>query len=120
MGLITTPITLRNPREPALAAFEGEALVDTGTIDLCLPAEVADNLRLEVLERRTVVKADGQSHVVPYVGPVQVNWNGRGCYVGALVLGHQVLLGALPMEDMNLIVYPAERVVRVSPNPQVV
>ena len=40
---------------------------------------------------------------------------GRECVTGALVIGNQVLLGAIPMEDMDLIVEPAR--LRVSVNP---
>ena len=43
----------------------------------------------------------------------------RFCYVGAPVLGDEVLLGAVPMDDMDLVVNPARRIVTVysaSPN----
>jgi len=36
--------------------------------------------------------------------------------MGALVLGDEVLLGAIPMEDMDLVVNPRDRTVDVSPN----
>lgn len=39
----------------------------------------------------------------------------RFCYVGALVLGDEVLLGAVPMEDMDLIINPARRELTVDP-----
>jgi hypothetical protein len=39
----------------------------------------------------------------------------RKCVTGALVLGNQVILGAIPMEDMDLIIEPAR--MRVSVNP---
>ena len=29
----------------------------------------------------------------------------RSCFVGALVLGDSVLLGAVPMDDMNLVIH---------------
>ncbi len=53
---------------------------------------------------REVTVADGRSMNVPYVGPVKVGFGKRFCYVGALVLGDEVLLGTVPMEDMDLIV----------------
>lgn len=34
------------------------------------------------------------------LGPVRVSMLGRDCFIGALVMGDQVLLGAIPMEDM--------------------
>ncbi len=53
--------------------------------------------------------------VCPYVGPVEVSYAGRDCFTGAIVLGDEVLLGAVPMEDMDLIVQPAKRTVVVNP-----
>ena len=44
---------------------------------------------------------------VPYVGPLQVDFQDRCCFVGALVLGDEVLIGAVPMEAMDLGVNPA-------------
>jgi hypothetical protein len=39
----------------------------------------------------------------------------RSCFTGALVMGDEVLLGAVPMEDMDLILHPASRTVTVNP-----
>ena len=51
----------------------------------------------------------------PYGGPIKVSFGKRFCYVGALVLGDEVLLGAVPMEDMDLVVNPSRREVTVDP-----
>ncbi len=53
--------------------------------------------------------------MVPYVGPLEVRFQNRIAYVGAIVMGDQVLLGAIPMEDMDLIVIPHQRRVEVNP-----
>ena len=37
-------------------------------------------------------------------------------FVGALVLGDEVLLGAIPMEEMDLVVNPRDRTVDVNPD----
>jgi len=60
--------------------------------------------------------ADGRSMRVPYVGPVKVAFQDRICFVGALVLGNDVLLGAVPMEDMDLTIHPARQ--RLEPDPR--
>jgi len=39
--------------------------------------------------------------MVSYVGPVEVKFENRSCFTGALVLGDEVLLGAIPREDMD-------------------
>ena len=115
MGLIRTEITLRNPRDRSLAQLTAIALVDTGALHLCIPEHVALQLKLECLEEREVTTADGVKHLCAYVGPVELRFGNRGCFVGALVLGDEVLLGAVPMEDMDLVVSPATRSVTVNP-----
>jgi len=100
MGYVHARLPLR---EPAAVT----AMVDTGALMLCLPQRLVDELSLEESTRRKVVIADGSTYMVPYVGPVEVIFEDRRCFVGALVLGDEVLLGAMPMEDMDLIVSPA-------------
>lgn len=53
--------------------------------------------------------------MVPYVGPIEVRFKNRLAYVGAIVMGEQVLLGAIPMEDMDLVVMPQFRRVDINP-----
>ena len=115
MGLISTKLKLENPRNPALTPLEVEALADSGALHLCIPEHVAVQLKLEEIYRREVTTADGKRHNCPYVGPVHVRFGNRGCFTGALVLGDQVLLGVVPMEDMDLIIQPAQRRVVVNP-----
>ena len=115
MGLSFAMLTLRNPRYPDLPPVEVEALADTGSTFLCVPAEVAETLRLETYEHREATIADGSRRRVPYVGPVQVHFKNRSAFVGALVMGERVLLGAIPMEDMDLVVSPLSRKVDVNP-----
>ena len=59
--------------------------------------------------------ANGRKDVVPYVGPVKIACLGRSCFAGALVLGDRTLLGALPMEDMDLVISPTRQQVTVNP-----
>jgi len=115
MDLVRAKITLSNPREPALAPMEVEALADTGAIHLCIPQHVQLQLRLQEMHQREVTVADGRKQLCPYVGPVQITFENRGCFVGALVLGDDVLLGAVPMDDMDLVVSPAARKITVNP-----
>ncbi len=115
MGQIHTRICLSNPRESMLAALEVEALADTGAITLGVPEHVAIQLNLETLEQREVTTADGQRRKCDYVGPVKVQFGNRSCFSGALVLGDRVLLGAIPMDDMDLIIHPTSRNVTVNP-----
>ena len=116
MGLIHADIELANAREDDLLPMTVNVLVDSGALHLCIPQHVATQLRLPVLDRREVTVANGQVQEVDYVGPVRVRFANRQCLVGALVLGDQALLGAIPMEDMDLVVSPSRRTVTVNPN----
>jgi clan AA aspartic protease len=116
MGLAYARITLANPRRPELVPVEVDALADTGAVHLCIPEHIAIQLALDEFDRREVVIADGSRRTVPYVGPLSVGVANRKGLTGAMVLGDKVLLGAIPMEDMDLIVHPLTR--QVIPNPQ--
>ena len=115
MGLVTARIELANAKDPAARTMTVSALVDTGTLLLRIPEHIAGRLALEELERREVRTADGTLHRAPYVGPVLVKFENRRCLAGALVLGDEVLLGAVPMEDMDVLVSPATRTLVVNP-----
>ena len=116
MGHVFADLKLSNPRKPEFESIEVTALVDTGALMLCVPARVAARLNLATESWREVTVADGRSANVPYVGPVKVSFGKRFCYVGALVLGDEVLLGAVPMEDMDLVVSPGRRELTVNPD----
>jgi len=116
MGLATATLLLDNPRFDSVQPIEVEALADTGALFLCIPDHVANQLRLTETSKKEVIPADGKRQLCPYVGPVHIRFGNRECYVGAVILGDQVLLGAVPMEDMDLVVIPSAR--SVVPNPQ--
>lgn len=115
MGFVFAEVQLSNPRRRDLAPVKVKALADTGALTLCIPEHIAVQLALECETMREVSVADGRSAEVPYVGPITVSFGNRLCYVGALVLGDQVLLGSVPMEDMDLVVNPGRREVTVDP-----
>jgi clan AA aspartic protease len=115
MGLCHTDIELSNPKLPGLERLTLRAMADMGAMTLRIPEHVRVQLELEEVERREVTVADGRRALVPYVGPVQIRFKNRSCFVGALVLGDEVLLGAVPMEDMDLVLCPARRSVDVNP-----
>src|SRR5437868_6983456 len=115
MGYAFAEIDLSNPQKSELKPIHVRALADTGALMLCVPEHVALQLGLEAHTRREVTVADGREVEVPYVGPVQVSFDGRYCFVGALIMGDEVLLGAIAMEDMDLVVNPRSREVTVNP-----
>ena len=116
MGLVTAKVLLENPREPELAPIEVETLVDSGGVHLCIPEHLQIQLKLQEIDKKEVTLADGSKKLVPYAGPVQIRFKNRVGFAGALVLGDEVLLGAIPMDDLDLVVLPKEKVLDVNPN----
>jgi clan AA aspartic protease len=94
---------------------EVSCLVDTGALHLCITEAHAIQLKLEEFEKRPVTFADGSVRQIPYVGPVKVDWQGRVSFTGAMVMGNQCLLGAIPMEDMDIMVHPSRHCVIANP-----
>ena len=115
MGLVNGRFVLKNPRLPDLQPLGVDALVDTGAVHLCIPEHVQIQLRLEPIDSKEVALADGTRKIVPYVGPIEVRFKNRVGFVGALVMGDTVLIGAIPMEDMDLVVVPRTRTIDFNP-----
>ena len=115
MGLVTAEIQMANPKKREIEPLVIKSLVDTGSLHLCIPEHVAIQLELEELYKREVTTADGKKHLCPYMGPIELKFKNRGCFTGALVLGDEVLLGAVPMEDMDVLISPAKQALIVNP-----
>jgi clan AA aspartic protease len=115
MGYVHANIKLRNPRLPELKPLSVKAIVDTGALMLCVPEHIALQLKLEIKNKREITTADGRKQLVPYVGPIEVLFENRNCFVGALLLGDKVFLGTVPMEDMDLVISPSKKKLMVNP-----
>jgi len=115
MGLIKASIELSNPSDRNINPIAVKCLVDTGSLHLCIPEHIALQLGLEELYKREVTTADGKRHLVPYMGPVAIRFENRACFTGALVFGDEVLLGAVPMEDMDILISPSKQALIVNP-----
>ena len=116
MGLVNGKVILRNPRLPDLDPVDVEALGDSVVTHLWIPEHVQIQLQLDEIDTKEVTLADGSKKLVPYVGPVELRFKNRVGFAGALVIGDQGLLGAIPMEDMDLIIVPKTRTLDVNPN----
>jgi clan AA aspartic protease len=115
MGFVSTKLKLSNPRLPSLKPITVRAMVDTGAMTLCIPPRLAAQLKLDEGDKRNVTTADGRTQLASYVGPVEMVFEKRRCYGGAVVMGDEVLLGAVPMEDLDLIISPTHRKVVINP-----
>lgn len=93
------------------------ALVDSGAYMLSINDNLKTQLDLPVIEKQFVTLADESTIEVEIVGPVEVHFENRSTTVRAVVLpgDAEVLLGAIPMEDMDVLIDPRERKLVVNP-----
>jgi clan AA aspartic protease len=96
---------------------EIEALVDTGATMMVLPADAVSRLGLLPAGYRKVRYADGRTAEVPWVSGVGVTILGRQTVTNALVeaAGTTALIGQIPLEELDLLVDPKSRELRVNP-----
>jgi hypothetical protein len=85
-------------------------------LHLCIPEHVKIQVRLEAIDCKEVTLADGSRKVVQYVGPIELHFENGVGFAGALVMGDQVLLGAISMEDMDLTFISKTRTLAVNPD----
>jgi len=124
MGSFSVPIRVRNWQNQLLTpprsseAIEVEALVDTGAVELALPAELVERLDLRVLGTIRAEAADGGFHELRVMGVVEVEVEGRAARVEVIELprGARPLLGAVPLEMMDWHVATREK--KLVPNPR--
>ena len=100
-----------------MRSVEIEALVDTGATMLVLPADVIGLLGLLPDGYRKVRYADGRVREVPWVSGIRITILGRETVVNALVedVGTTPLIGQIPLEELDLLVDPKSRELRVNP-----
>lgn len=115
MGITYTEVGISNTFRRR--RIDVRALVDSGSVFFTLPAHLAVQLGfdLEEMPTREVILADGTRKPVPMIGPVRVFFGERFCDLSALVLGDEPLMGAVPMEMMDLVINPATQTLSVNP-----
>ncbi|MDR1144102.1 MAG: retroviral-like aspartic protease family protein [Spirochaetaceae bacterium] len=121
MGNFSTEITLKNAvdvgsvqrgymKEQEVRQVTVQAVVDTGASTIMLDEETFRNLGLAVEGERYVNIADGGRRSCKITEPVRICWNDRSAVSPAVVIpgSKHVLLGAIPLEMMDLVVNPVK------------
>ena len=117
MGLTYAEITLANSSDCILARqgrlpdsdakkVTVKALVDSGAYMLVVNENIKMQLDLPVCDKRTALLADGSTAECDVVGPVDLFFKNRATSCRAVVLpggNVEVLLGAIPIEDMDIL-----------------
>ena len=128
MGLVYADITLINADDVAMAKrhFIGEEeirkttvtmMADSGAYDMAINENVQELMGFSFVEKRRAILADGTIGEFDVVGPVMVKFENRTAICSAFVLpgNAELLLGAIPMEEMDVLIHPRRQELVVNP-----
>jgi clan AA aspartic protease len=128
MGLVYADIELINSddlallrrgylREDEVKKIKVKALVDSGAYMLTINENLKYQLDLPQLDEQIAELADGSKVKLDIVGPVDVKFKNRSTTCRAMVLpgDSEVLLGSIPMEDMDVLIDPKQQKLVVNP-----
>ena len=129
MGTIYAEIVLINSEDLALARrniigdeevkrMPVNMLVETGAYNLCINETIQEQLSLPFIEKRKAQLANGHVEEYDIVGPVVVKFKNRRTVCNAMVLqgDNEPLLGAIPLEDMDVLIHPLRQELIVNPD----
>lgn len=128
MGLVYANLRLVNSGDKELAqrgflsaeaikSVEVTALVDSGAYMMCLNEVIQAQLDLPLINEQAFAMADGQVVKLPVVGPLEVEFSNRSTSCRAVILpgNAEIMLGSIPMEDLDVIILPREQKLVVNP-----
>jgi clan AA aspartic protease len=103
--------------EEEIRRFPLNILVDTGAYYLCINETIQEQLGLSVVEKRKGQLANGDIVEYDVAGPVEIRFQNRRCNIDAMILpgDAQPLLGAIPLEDLDVIIHPLRQELVVNP-----
>ncbi|HHT9109703.1 MAG TPA: clan AA aspartic protease [Candidatus Brocadiaceae bacterium] len=102
-------------KEEQVRKMKVNSLVDSGAYMLVIPDHVKLQLGLEVVEQREVELADGKTNLCDVAGPVEIRFANRRAVSNAFVMGNEVLLGAIPMEELDVVIDTRNQKLMVNP-----
>ena len=119
MGMVHTEITLINAgditacergilKEPEIRKTTVQAVVDTGAMTLVINEELRQLLGLGVKGERIATLANNAKQRVKVADTVEVHWKNRtmACQPWVVPESGMILLGVIPLENMDLMVDP--------------
>jgi clan AA aspartic protease len=128
MGLVYADIKLINADDVAMVKrhFIGEEeireitinmMVDSGAYEMAINERIQDQMGFSFIEKRRALLADGRVGEFDFVGPVMVKFANRTAICSAMVLPGDCdpLLGAIPMEEMDVMIHPRRQELIVNP-----
>jgi len=119
MGTFKEEITLENIinrgfadhgyiKEAEIRTLKVEAMPDTGAWTLVINEDVRQKLGLTIKETSESTLADGKTDTYDVTEGIGIRWKNRSTVLPAVVVPNakDILLGALPLEAMDLMVDP--------------
>ncbi len=84
---------------------------------MCINEHIMNQLDLPQVGTAEAELADGSIKKVPVVGPLIVNFMNRTTSCNAIVMpgAAEVLLGSIPMEDLDVVMNPKKQTIEVNP-----
>lgn len=129
MGMVYAEIELINADDLALARryilnkdevkkMTVTMVVDSGAYMMAINETIQEQLQLPFVEKRKSVMANGSVEEHEVVGPIVVKFKNRQAVCNAVVLSgdNEPLLGAIPMEEMDVIIHPRRNELVVHPD----
>lgn len=94
------------------------SLVDSGSVMLAINENIQECLQLPVVGNKRAQLANGQIVNCPIVSPVELRFKNRSTTCRAMVLpgDSEVLLGMIPLEDMDVLIDPVRQELIVHPD----
>jgi clan AA aspartic protease len=128
MGMVYADITLINSDDLGMAKrniigqeevrkMTVTMVVDSGSYMMAINETIKEQLGLLFIEKRKSIMADGSVVEHDVVGPIIVKFANRTAVCNAVVLqgDNEPLLGAIPMEEMDVIIHPRRQELLVNP-----
>lgn len=93
-------------------------LIDTGYIMLCINESIQAQLQFPITEKSKAETADGRIVECDVVSGVELRFRNRQTTCRAMVLpgNSEPLLGAIPLEDMDVLIHPQRQELIVNPD----
>jgi clan AA aspartic protease len=103
--------------EHEIKQMTARMLVDSGAYMMGINQTIQEQLNLSFIEKRKLVLADGAVKEYDVVGPIMVKFKNRTATCSALVLegNSEPLLGAIPLEEMDVLIHPQRQELVVNP-----
>jgi clan AA aspartic protease len=128
MGMVYAEIELTNAEDLGLARRHiiGEEeikrinvrmLADSGAYMMAINESIQAQLELPFIEKRKAVMADNSIREFDVVGPIMVKFKNRTGICNAYLLegNSEPLLGAIPMEELDVLIHPLRQELLVNP-----